>query len=1047
MADFPIYRLVKGSTLTFTEMDDNLRWLSQNMSGSIVTITGSVIGMSGSVNITGDVQISGTASIGFIKSEGYSTGSNQLGDDTSDRQTLIGTVSVSGSMNVSGSTVINNLTGSLFGTSSWAQNVTTASYVLNALSASYALSASFANNATTASYVLNALSASFASTASIAISSSYAYTASSAISAYTASSAVSSSYAYTASSAISAYTASSSVSASYAYTASSSVSSSYAYTASSAVSSSYAYTASSAISAYTASSSVSSSYAITASHAESLKIGLNLSASNISVSNSIQTQYISALSASFGYVQTISGSAVIIGQEYIILNTQTPAARYAGLLIYDSGSSTTTASLVWDSQTNHFVYQSSSGSNYGGGGFIAGPRNSGSLDQVSYPTLNRVVRGQGGDHIYDSNIIDDDSKVSISIPLAVTGSITATTGFTGSLFGTSSQAISASWAPSSGGTTLNGSGYVSMSGTTVAYVSAIPNSSLANSAITIQGSVTSLGGSVNVINGTGFVKSTGTTITYDNSTYYLASNPSGYTSNTGTVTSIGGTGTVSGISLSGTVTSSGSLTLGGTLSVLPSNFASQTANTVLAAPNGSAGAPTFRSLVSADIPSLSYQAPLSGTGFVKISGTTISYDNNTYYSASNPSGYTSNTGTLTSVTVTAGTGMSGGGTLTGAGGTVTLTNAAPDQVVALSSGTGISATGTYPNFTITNTAPDQTVALSNGTGISVTGTYPNFTIASTVTDTNIYNSNGSLSGNRVITGGSNSLTFSGTNGFIVTGSATNEVMKLTSVEPYLVIQAEGATNAASIFLKPSTSAQNGTIQNRSGGGLEFYVGAVPSVAMIIGSNSNVAIGNISPSNENRLEVSGSVKINKVVTNSNPTPTLSITGSFNTVGEATALDIDIFNNLSSTASLIHAKQDGFSIFRVSNTATYIASELQVDNNIFINSPGAYLHLNDTVSSNKGYFIQTNASTFSIIEDQTYQGLSLDPLANLSVGGNITASLNLVSLNGGVKTSAPSGRTAETWKLGDVTAGTITPDTYITIEINGQVYSIPALQGLP
>jgi hypothetical protein len=33
----------------------------------------------------------------------------------------------------------------------------------------------------------------------------------------------------------------------------------------------------------------------------------------------------------------------------------------------------------------------------------------------------------------------------------------------------------------------------------------------------------------------------------------------------GTVTSVGGTGTVSGISLSGTVTSSGNLTLGGTL--------------------------------------------------------------------------------------------------------------------------------------------------------------------------------------------------------------------------------------------------------------------------------------------------------------------------------------------------------------------------------------------------------------------------------------------------------------------------------------------------
>jgi hypothetical protein len=46
---------------------------------------------------------------------------------------------------------------------------------------------------------------------------------------------------------------------------------------------------------------------------------------------------------------------------------------------------------------------------------------------------------------------------------------------------------------------------------------------------------------------------------------YPASNPSGYTSNTGTVTSVAGTGTVNGITLTGTVTTSGSLTLGGTL--------------------------------------------------------------------------------------------------------------------------------------------------------------------------------------------------------------------------------------------------------------------------------------------------------------------------------------------------------------------------------------------------------------------------------------------------------------------------------------------------
>ena len=79
-------------------------------------------------------------------------------------------------------TVTNGITGSLFGTASFAVSSsfsTTASYVLNAVSASFATSASQAQNASTASYVLNAVSASFASTASYvlqAVSASFAST-------------------------------------------------------------------------------------------------------------------------------------------------------------------------------------------------------------------------------------------------------------------------------------------------------------------------------------------------------------------------------------------------------------------------------------------------------------------------------------------------------------------------------------------------------------------------------------------------------------------------------------------------------------------------------------------------------------------------------------------------------------------------------------------------------------------------------------------------------------------------------------------------------
>lgn len=94
----------------------------------------------------------------------------------------------------------------------------------------------------------------------------------------------------------------------------------------------------------------------------------------------------------------------------------------------------------------------------------------------------------------------------------------------------------------------------------------------------------------------------------------------------------------------------------------------------------------------------------------------------------NDAGYTTNTGTVTSVNGTAGTGISiSGGPITTSG-SLTITNTAPDQTVVLTQGSNVTITGTYPSFTIA--ATDTNTTYTAGTGLDLTGT--TFSVDSTV---------------------------------------------------------------------------------------------------------------------------------------------------------------------------------------------------------------------------------------------------------------------------------------------------------------------------
>lgn len=77
-------------------------------------------------------------------------------------------------------------------------------------------------------------------------------------------------------------------------------------------------------------------------------------------------------------------------------------------------------------------------------------------------------------------------------------------------------------------------------------------------------------------------------------------------------------------------------------------------------------------------------------------------------------------GTVTSVNLTAGTGMSvSGGPITSSG-SITVTNTAPDQTVVLTQGANVTISGTYPNFTIAST--DTNTTYSAGALLDLNGT-------------------------------------------------------------------------------------------------------------------------------------------------------------------------------------------------------------------------------------------------------------------------------------------------------------------------------------
>jgi trimeric autotransporter adhesin len=248
---------------------------------------------------------------------------------------------------------------------------------------------------------------------------------------------------------------------------------------------------------------------------------------------------------------------------------------------------------------------------------------------------------------------------------------------------------------------------------------------------------------------------------------------------------------------------------------------------------------------------------LSGSG---TTGSPLVVDTNTIATRAYADGVAGGGGTVTSVAVEAGTGITVSGSPITTSGTITVTNAAPDQMVVLTAGTGITTSGTYPDFTITNSAPDQTVSIT-GAGINaVTGTYPNFTITGTEVDGSVTNE-GSLS---VGAGGDNSSTIqSNTSGSTPVTIAGGSNVTVTESGSTITIASTGGgasfnnltETADTVFVAKYLNVDTATLYvdaqlNRVGIGT-----TTPSVALeVVGSGLNITqTGSVSAMRLNRTD--------------------------------------------------------------------------------------------------------------------------------------------------------------------------------------------------
>lgn len=387
-------------------------------------------------------------------------------------------------------------------------------------------------------------------------------------------------------------------------------------------------------------------------------------------------------------IQNISSSTLNIGTNLITVAVNQPSVRFGGIAVIDSGSAGASGSLLYDSTQDEFIFvHKGNGVNVTSSVLLMGPQTYDNLGNETYLTNNKITKGTGLEHIVDSQITDDGSTVSIPGALTVTGNITGPIRATNGVVSGSSQITYASISSIPAGI-VSGAAQVTP---------LLPTGTVSGSSQVALASTTGFG-------------------TYLNQAVLTTSTPS-FSTITSTVST--GTAPLTVTSTTAVTNLNADLwdgnhfaTLGTWTGSVDSKF------TTLATLTGSNGA----RLTSLE----SYTGSFAAAS-VTLTNKTLAAASNTISGLTNANlsgtaGITNANLANSSVTVTAGTGMSGGGAVS-LGGSVTLTNAGVTSAVA---GTGVSVSGATGAVTI---SIGQSVATTS------TPTFGNLTINGTITAT------------------------------------------------------------------------------------------------------------------------------------------------------------------------------------------------------------------------------------------------------------------------------------------------------------------------